>query len=162
MRDAVKSRLDDGYQGVTQGIRNQQPFCFIVTAGQLLSFFLFCSFKNVHCLTVTSLQQSSVFQKHTAKTVKRVKLEEHISVSRMEHVSRERGKVLKKKKKKKVGMTGEAGIRFFFECREFSICRFSEGLQWSVLLHWTKLWDRQGRAVGVETMEGNRVNCERF
>lgn len=37
-----------------------------------------------------------------------------------------------------------------------------EGLQWIILLHWTKLWDRKGGSKGSgNNVEGGRENCEK-
>lgn len=87
-----------------------------------VSFSFVCIFQNAQCLTITSPPSS------VSETQWKLLLGGgHVSV--MSRARVQRGKVfikrLKKEKRKKVGMAGEAGRHFIFECREFSICRFS-------------------------------------
>ena len=103
---------------------NQQPFCFIVNAGQLFVLFLFFSFLFVFssvkkCSALDCHVSSTAFQKDNVKTVGSRAARKRLSVSESCPEKEERGEKKCFLKIKNRGSSGEAGTHFFFEGREF-------------------------------------------
>lgn len=76
--------VDGGYPGVTHGTQTSSHFVSLSLQASCSTVRFTFTVENVQCLTVMSPRQCS----QTQSKLWSVKLEEHISVSRVERVSR--------------------------------------------------------------------------